>query len=116
MAYHDTQQYQHLNTIAQLPPNWYPDAHPIPEAVIQDAHTILEALHVKELPLPKVFPWLTGAVQLQYHEDDRYLEVLLFPGGGCEGYLKFGDKSEDDMDFTSIDDAMRFLERWQTQQ
>jgi hypothetical protein len=116
MAYHDTQQYQHLNTIAQLPPNWHPDANPIPGTVIQDTHTILEALHVKGAPLPNVFPWVTGAIQLQYHEEDRYLEVLLFPGGGREGYLKFGDQLEEDMDFTSMNDAIRFLERWQTQQ
>ena len=41
---------------------------------------------------------------------------MLFPGGGREGYLKFCDQLEEDMDFTSIDDAIRFLERWQTQQ
>ena len=54
MAYHDTQQYQHLTTIAQLPPDWHPDA-----------HTILEALHVKELPLSNVFPWVATVV-LEY--------------------------------------------------
>ena len=115
MTYHETKQYQHLTAITQLPPDWHPDANPIPGAVIQDTHTILEALHAKGVPLPAVFPWVTGAIQLQYHEDDRYLEVLLFPDGGREGYLKFGDQ-EEDTDFTSIDDAIRFLGRWQTQQ
>lgn len=114
MAYHDTQQYQHLNTIAQLPPNWYPGAHPIPGVVIQDAHTILEALYNQGMPLPAVFPWVTGAIQLQYHEENRYLEVLLFPGGGCGGYLKFGTQEEEDIDFSSVDDAVRFLGRWHT--
>ena len=45
MSYHETKQYQHLTTIAQLPPDWHPDANPIPAEVIQAAHTILEALH-----------------------------------------------------------------------
>lgn len=54
MAYHDT---QHTST---SPPSrnycrtWHPDA-----------HTILEALHVKELPLPNVFPWVATVV-LEY--------------------------------------------------
>lgn len=115
MIYHETKQYQHLTTIAQLPPEWHPDANPIPGIVIQDAHTILETLHAKELPLPNVFPWVTGAIQLQYHEGDKYLEVLLF-SGSCEGYLKFGNQTEEDIDFTSIDEAIQFLERWQTKQ
>lgn len=113
MAYHETKQYQHLNTIAQLPPGWHPEADPIPGTVIQDAHTILEVLHTKGLILPNVFPWVTGAIQLQYHEGSRYLEVLLF-SGSYEGCLKFGYQAEEDMDFTNIDDAIRFLERWQT--
>lgn len=116
MTYQETKQYQHLNTIAQLPPGWHPDVNPIPGSVVQAAHTILEALHAKGVPLPNVFPWVTGAIQLQYHEGSRYIEVLLFPGGGCEGYLKFGDQPEEDTDFASIDDATQFLRRWQTQQ
>lgn len=115
MDYRETKQYQHLTTIAQLPPDWHPDANPIPGTVINDAHAILEVLHTKGLTLPNVFPWVIGAIQLQYHERDKYLEVLLF-SGSCEGYLKFGDQTEEDIDFTSIDDAIRFLERWQTKQ
>lgn len=65
MAYHDTQQYQHLTTIAQLPPDWHPDANPIPGSVIRDAHTTLEALHTKNLSLPNVFPWVATVV-LEY--------------------------------------------------
>lgn len=115
MAYHETKQYQHLTTIAQLPPDWHPNANPIPRTVIQDAHTILETLHNKGVTLPNVFPWVTGAIQLQYHEGNRYLEVLLFPDV-YEGFLKFGDQTEKDTDFTSIDEAIQFLERWQTKQ
>lgn len=115
MIYHETKQYQHLTTIAQLPPDWHSNANPTPAEVIQAAHTILEALHDQGVPLPNVFPWVTGAIQLQYHEGNRYLEVLLFPDR-CEGYLKFGEQLEEDIDFTSIDDAIRFLKRWQTQQ
>ena len=115
MIYHETKQYQHLTAIAQLPPDWHPDANPIPTEVIQAAHTILEALHDQGVPLPNVFPWVTGAIQLQYHEGNRYLEDLLF-SDRCEGYLKFGEHLEEDIDFTSINNAIQLLKRWQTQQ
>lgn len=94
-----------LNELLKLPPNWdsYGARPPEPGAAVS-ALGLIERILASGEPVPRIVPTVDGSIQLEWHMDKKYLEVIAHADKTLSAYFEDengGEPFEDDLAWNS---------------
>lgn len=84
-----------LNELLKLPPNWdsYGAHPPEPDAAVS-AFGLIERIIASGEPVPRIVPTVDGGIQLEWHADGKYLEIVARADKTLSAYFEDEDGGE----------------------